>query len=182
MAKVDSIANAKLIYITGGDQSLFMNVVDGSLILKAIRDAYQKGATVGGTSAGAALMSQIMITGNSLKNTEYASTFDIIESKNIETREGLGLLKDVIVDQHFVARSRHNRLISAIIEYPGIKGIGIDESTAILVKGNDAEVVGFSQVLVYDNPLNSKVEKENKLGAKGLTLNIYLPGEHFSIK
>ena len=51
LAKVDSIANAKLIYITGGDQSLFMNVVDGSLILKAIRDAYQKGTTVGGTSA-----------------------------------------------------------------------------------------------------------------------------------
>ncbi len=79
-------------------------------------------------------------------------------------------------------RSRHNRLISAIIEYPDLQGIGIDESTAILVKGKDAEVVGMSQVLVYANPSRSKKVKSGKLGARGLTLNIYLPGEHFPVQ
>jgi cyanophycinase len=180
--KVDSILNAKLIYITGGDQSLFMNVVAGSDIYKAIHQAYNSGSMIGGTSAGAAVMSEIMITGNSLKNIEYASTFDVIESGNIETKPGLGMIENVIIDQHFVQRSRHNRLLTAIIEYPNMIGIGIDEATAILVTGTDAEVIGDSQVLVYGNPLKSKVEKNGKLTAKGLTLNIYLEGEHFSIK
>jgi cyanophycinase len=77
--------------------------------------------------------------------------------------------------------SRHNRLISAIIEFPGLKGIGIDESTAILVKGNEAEVIGESQVLIYENPKRSKVVKGGKLGGK-LTLTILLPGDRFSLK
>lgn len=181
--KADSIRHAKLIYISGGDQSRFMNVVAGSAIEKAIHEAYQNGSMVAGTSAGAAVMSKIMITGNALRDTSYASTFKSIEAENIETRPGLGMLTKAIVDQHFVKRSRHNRLISAIIEYPDLQGIGIDESTAILVKGKDAEVVGVSQVLVYSNPACSKkVSASHKLGAKGLTLNIYLPGEHFMVK
>ncbi|MEP6645677.1 MAG: cyanophycinase [Saprospiraceae bacterium] len=180
--KADSIRHAKLIYISGGDQSRFMDVVEGSAVLKAIRDAYQNGSMIAGTSAGAAVMSQIMITGNTLKGKEYAATFNTIEADNIETRDGLGMIRNAIIDQHFVKRSRHNRLITAIIEYPGMKGIGIDESTAILVKANDAEVVGESQVLVYANPLKSKSEKNGKLAAHGLTLDIYLPGEHFSLE
>jgi len=181
-AKVDSILHAKLIYITGGDQGRFMDVVAGSAIEKAIHTAYQNGAMIAGTSAGAAVMSKIMITGNALKDTSYAATFRTIEAENIETRPGLGMLTKAIVDQHFVKRSRHNRLISAIIEYPDLQGIGIDESTAILVKGKDIEVVGMSQVLVYANPGRSKKVQAGKLGAKGLTLSIYLPGEHFSVQ
>lgn len=182
-AKADSIRHAKLIYISGGDQNRFMDAVAGSAVEKAIHEAYQNGAMVGGTSAGAAVMSAVMITGNSRKNPEYSSTFHTIEADNIETRPGLGMLKHAIVDQHFVKRSRHNRLISAVIEYPALKGIGIDEATAILVKGKDAEVVGVSQVLVYSNPKRpKKTVKAGKLGARSLSLNIYLPGDHFSVE
>lgn len=182
-AKADSVSHAKLVYISGGDQSRFMDAVAGSALEKAIHEAYKNGAMVGGTSAGAAVMSAVMITGNSKKSSEYAATFRNIEADNIETRPGLGMLKQCIVDQHFVKRSRHNRLLTAIIEYPGMLGIGIDESTAILVKGKDAEVVGNAQVLVYDNPKRSrKTTKTGKLGAQGLTLNIYLPGDHFSVR
>ncbi len=182
-AKVDSIAGAKLIYISGGDQNRFMDVVAGSEVEKAIHKAYKNGAMVGGTSAGAAVISAIMITGNSRKNPEYSATFNTIEADNIETRPGLGMLKKAIVDQHFVKRSRHNRLISAVIDYPAMNGIGIDESTAILVKGKDAEVVGISQVLVYSNAKRSrKYGKSGKLGVRGLRLDIYLPGDHFSVE
>lgn len=181
-AKVDSILNAKLIFISGGDQNRFMKLVSGSAVLKAIQDAYKNGKTIAGTSAGAAMMSDIMITGNSLKDSVYSSTFDVIEAKNIETGKGLGLLTTAIIDQHFVARSRHNRLISAIIEFPEMKGIGIDESTCIFVNGNNVEVVGVSQVLVYNNPKRSKVVKNEKLSATGLTLDIYLPGDRFTLK
>jgi cyanophycinase len=181
-AKLDSVRNAKLIYITGGDQVRFMDVVQGTEIARAIHDAFDKGALVGGTSAGAAVMSKIMITGNELKHTGYQSTFRNIEANNIETKEGLGFIQNAIIDQHFVRRSRYNRLISAVIEYPNVKGIGIDEATAILVTGNVAEVVGASQVIVFENPKRSKVVKDGKLSAKGIIMNVYLDGETFSLK
>ena len=180
--KLDSIRNAKLIYITGGDQNRFMNVVMGTEIEKAIHDAFNKGCFVSGSSAGAAVMSRIMITGNELKHPEYASTFRNIEPDNIETKPGLGLIENAIVDQHFVRRSRHNRLISAIIEFPDMMGIGIDESTAILVKGNDVEVVGESQVIILENPKRSKVIRNSKLGATGLLLTVLLPGDTFKLR
>jgi cyanophycinase len=180
--KLDSVRNAKLIYISGGDQVRFMGVVQGTDIETAIHDAYNKGSLIGGTSAGAAVMSKIMITGNELKHPDYASTFKSIEPANIETKPGLGFIENAIVDQHFVRRSRYNRLISAVIEYPDVKGIGIDEATAILVSGNTAEVVGDSQVIVFENPKRSKIEKGGKLSAKGIVMNIYLAGETFSLK
>ena len=179
--KLDSIRNAKLIYISGGDQNRFMEIVGGTDIETSIHDAYDRGSLVGGTSAGAAVMSKIMITGTELKHADYASTFKSIEADNIETKTGLGMITNVIIDQHFVKRSRYNRLISAIIEFPDMTGIGIDESTAILVKGNDIEVVGASQVIVLKNTEHSLQKYNDKLGAKGIMMNIYLPGETFTL-
>ena len=179
--KVDSVLNAKLIYISGGDQSRFMDVIDGSNVGQAIHTAYRNGAMIAGTSAGAAVMSKIMITGDQIKYPEYSSTFSTIEKDNIKTRAGLGLMDRAIIDQHFVARSRHNRLITTVLEFPQLIGIGIDESTAILVKGNRAEVIGLSQVLVYSNPRKSERIRNGLFGAKGLRLNIYLPGDKFKI-
>lgn len=181
VAKLDSVRNARLIYISGGDQMRFMGVVQGTGIEAAIHEAFRKGALVGGTSAGAAVMSKVMITGNELKHPEYTSTFRTIEPANIETKPGLGFIENAIIDQHFVRRSRYNRLISAVIEFPEMKGIGIDEATAILVSGNVAEVVGDSQVIVFENPKRSKQMKDNKLSAKGIVMNIYLDGEKFAI-
>ena len=180
--KVDSIRNAKLVYISGGDQSKFMAVVAGTDIEKAIHDAYANGSMIAGTSAGAAVMSEIMITGNELKHPDYSSTFRNIEADNIETAKGLGMIKTAIIDQHFVKRSRHNRLISAVIEYPEMMCIGIDESTAIYIKNGNAQVVGVSQVLVFSNPNKDKEVQGDLLGAKGLQLDVYLPGESFKIK
>jgi cyanophycinase len=153
---IDSIRTANLIYITGGDQARFMNIAAGTEIETAIHDAYQKGCVISGTSAGAAVMSKLMITGNELKHKEYSATFQTIEPDNIEIKPGLGLLTDVMIDQHFLIRSRHNRLLTAVIEHPDMTCIGIDESTAILVDGKDVEVLGDSQVLVYRNPSKIK--------------------------
>ena len=180
-SKLDSIRKAKLIYISGGDQSRFMDIVKGTEIEILIHEAYKKGALIAGTSAGAAVMSKMMITGTELKHPEYASTFRNLESENIETAIGLGLMTNIIVDQHFVKRSRYNRLLTAIIEYPEITGVGIDESTAILVSGNTMEVVGESQVIVFKNPEKSKMTFNDKLGARGIIINLYLPGETFKL-
>jgi len=180
--QLDSLRNASLIYITGGDQNRFMQAVAGTQVEAAIKECYQRGNMIAGTSAGAAVMSEKMITGNELKNRDYRETFRTIEAANLELGQGLGFLKTAIVDQHFVWRSRHNRLITAVIENPGIKGIGIDEATAILVKGNMAEVVGESQVLVFDNPDKSfRTNEQGKLGARYIRLQVLLPGESFKL-
>jgi len=180
--QLDSLENAALIYITGGDQNAFMEIVAGSPVEEAIKICYQNGGMVAGTSAGAAVMSEKMITGNELRQTDYRETFRTIEAANIELGKGLGLITTAIVDQHFVWRSRHNRLITAVIENPELKGIGIDEATAILVTGKKAEVVGESQVLVLENPeRKSIINSTQKLGAPNLRLSVLLPGDTFDL-
>lgn len=178
--KLDSLKTAKLIYIGGGDQVRFMEIINSNPEVKnLLKSAYQNGKMIAGTSAGAAVMSEVMITGNQLKYKDYENTFDNIEIKNVETKQGLGFIKTAVIDQHFVVRSRYNRLLSLIIENPTYKGIGIDEGTAILVKNGSAEVVGRAQVIVFKNPKQSKKLNGDKLGAQGITLDIYLNGEKF---
>jgi len=181
-AWVDSLRKAPLIYISGGDQNRFMNIVYDTPVMDAIHEAYEGGALIAGTSAGAAVMSEKMITGDELRYPEYRATFPVIESENLELAEGLGLLTTAIIDQHFVWRSRHNRLITSVLDHPDLPGIGIDESTAILVHRNNAEVIGEAQVLVYRNPDASRTKHEHKLGGRNLRLDIFLPGEVFAIK
>lgn len=179
-SKLDSLKTAKLIYIGGGDQVRFMEIINSNPEVKnLLKSAYQNGKMIAGTSAGAAVMSEVMITGNQLKYKDYENTFDNIEIKNVETKQGLGFIKTAVIDQHFVVRSRYNRLLSLIIENPTYKGIGIDEGTAILVKNGAAEVVGRAQVIVFKNPKQSKKLNGDKLGAQGITLDIYLNGEKF---
>lgn len=180
--QLDSLKNASMIYISGGDQNKFMDIVLNTPIEAAIKEAYKNGSIIAGTSAGAAVMSKRMITGNELKHQEYEETFRHIESDNIEISEGLGLIETAIIDQHFVKRSRYNRLLSAVIEYPEVLGIGIDESTAIIVEGDSAEVIGVSQVILLRNKDNSKINMEGLLGAENLRIDVLLPGSKFSMK
>ena len=93
--------------------------------------------------------------------------------------DGLGFIKNAIIDQHFVVRSRFNRLLSLTMENPNLKCIGIDESTAIVVSGNKVKVVGLSQVLVFDAQGKTPSLQGVKLGAKDINLSIYLAGDEF---
>lgn len=178
---LDSLANAGLIYISGGDQNRFMDIVLNSPVSDAIKRAYQNGATIAGTSAGAAVMGKKMITGDEFKHPEYTGDFRTIEAENIELKEGLGLMENAIIDQHFIQRMRMNRLISTAIENPDDISIGIDESTAILVQNDSARVLGVSQVIVLRNNKKSKVSKNGLLGGKDLQLSVILPGERFAL-
>lgn len=181
-SKLDSVRNASLIYIPGGVQSRFMKAVDNTSGLEeAIKEAYARGSLIAGTSAGAAIMSRIMITGDQKRYPEYTSTFYHLEKDNLVTQEGMGLIRDIIIDQHFVKRARNNRLLTAIMEYPEKVGIGIDESTAVVVDGDEFKVVGESQVLVYRNNGDTAVHTNGKLGATDISLQIYLPGDIFSL-
>lgn len=178
---LDSLENAKLIFITGGDQDRFMNAVWNTPVYEAIHKAYANGATIAGTSAGAAVMSKHMITGNQLTDTVYHSTFQKIEHENIEIKTGLGLLTNAVIDQHFVARSRYNRLLSAIAKYPLLTCIGIDEATAIIVHQNKVKVSGQSQVIVMRKPEGLTFTKEKLVKLKDLQFSIYTDGDEFTL-
>lgn len=145
---LDSLQHAKLIFITGGNQSRFMDIVLHTPIHEAIKKAFENGATIAGTSAGAAMMSQQMITGNELLVDSIASgPFTKINYNMVEVKEGLGLVTTAIIDQHFIIRSRYNRLLSVLAANPTLQCIGIDEATAIIIDGKKVTVTGESQVI-----------------------------------
>ena len=170
------------VFITGGDQTRFMKVVLHTPIQRAMLKAYENGATVAGTSAGAAMMSTHMITGNNLLgDTTYHATFKQLRSNNIEMQEGLGLLSTAIIDQHFVVRSRYNRLLSALAKYPALPCIGIDEATAIIVHGKNVKVTGESQVIVFSKPKNMRSGPKGYIKFDDVQMRIYTEGDSFQL-
>jgi cyanophycinase len=175
--QVEDVRNAALIYITGGVQTKLMEIIGNSPVHEAIIEAYNNGATIAGTSAGAAVMSKLMLTGNEFKHPEYTGDFRTIEADNMEIVEGLGLLENAIIDQHFIRRMRMNRLISVALEHPGYKCIGIDESTAIIVHQGRALVTGESQVIMLENPATARVNDAGLLAGTGLILDVYYAGD-----
>jgi cyanophycinase len=159
-----------------------MKAVLHTPVYDAIHFAYDNGSVVAGTSAGAAVMSKHMITGNQLRgDTEYHATFDRIWNKNIEFEEGLGLVDStIIIDQHFVVRSRYNRMISALESYPTFTCIGIDESTAIIVHQKQIKVAGESQVIVMLQPKNIRATSEGLIKFDAVNMRIYTSGDSFT--
>ena len=140
---IAAIKEATLVWFPGGDQTRLMKALANTGIPEAIRARYEQGATVAGTSAGAAVMSNVMITGDGMD-------LQAITAKKTDTAVGLGLWPQVIVDQHFLKRQRHNRLLSAVLDHPDLVGVGIDESTAAVVTGTAFEAIGKSSIVVID--------------------------------
>ncbi|MEQ1852038.1 MAG: cyanophycinase [Chthoniobacteraceae bacterium] len=136
------IEAAGVIWMPGGSQNKLAGAIRDAGLEDLIRTRYRDGAVVGGTSAGAAVISQLMITGE--------ADLRSITSGATKTAEGLGLWPEVIVDQHFVKRQRFARLVSAVLDHPDKIGVGIDEETAVIVTGGEWRVLGSSSVIVID--------------------------------
>jgi len=152
---VKLVRTATGIWFSGGDQSLLTAALYGSATLRAIHDRYDAGAVVGGTSAGAAVMSDSMITGNQfyagVAGPVDSSSFSRIARHAIEIVPGLGFLHNAIVDQHFIRRQRANRLFSVVLERPAFLGVGIDEGTVLKVTSDGKwAVLGRGAVMVVD--------------------------------
>lgn len=173
------VAAASGIWFSGGDQRRITQALNGTPVGEAVRAAFERGAAVGGTSAGTACQSGLMITGD--------GDFSVITADNVELWQGLGLFEGVIVDQHFVARGRHNRLISVVLEHPQLLGVGIDEATAVWVRPDGRfEVLGEGWVVVYDASQAlvrraPRGEDGTALGAHGMVTHLLLPGEIFDV-
>jgi cyanophycinase len=171
-----TLERATLIWMPGGDQNRFMKAIDGTGLDEVMRAAYKKGAVVGGTSAGAAVLSGKMITGDA-ELTSLASGKTVLG-------KGLGLWPDGIVDQHFLRRQRNNRLLSAVLDNPGLVGVGIDEATAVILRGSKLEAVGRSAVVVFDarDAKVTKVAAGEPVAGTGVKLSVLREGMTYDLK
>ena len=176
------------IWFPGGDQVRIMAVLDGTPTAAAIRARYAAGAVVGGTSAGAAVMSTPMITGDERApggvRRDTTQSFITIAREDVVVTNGLGLANGVIVDQHFLRRKRHNRLISLVVEHPTMLGIGIDESTALIVQpGKPWTILGESAAVVYDaRGATATAPGAPILGATDMRMHVLPAGSSFDPK
>lgn len=171
------------IWFGGGDQSRLTAAIAGTPVEAAIRNRYLKGAVVGGTSAGAAVMSRMMITGDERRlggrrpSTDSTVAFITIDRDNVVTSDGFGYIDNAIIDQHFVRRRRHNRLISLVLENPTLVGAGIDESTAIEVRPDGTwKILGESVVLIYDARKAQVGAKDAPLSAANVQMHVLPSG------
>ena len=137
------LGDVDAVFLTGGNQLKLSAVVGGTAFGRAVTAAYDRGAVVGGTSAGASAVSEHMIAfGDDLDSPRQGTT---------ASAAGLGLLPDVVVDQHFAQRNRYARLLSLVARSPRLLGVGVDEDTAAVVRGGrELEVVGSGCVFVAD--------------------------------
>lgn len=131
-AFLESLAGATGVWITGGKQSMLASAYGGTEVERQLKKLLERGGVIGGTSAGAAIMTRVMI-----------------QSGRKQAVEGLGfdLFPDAVVDQHFLKRKRMDRLMGLLGKHPGLLGFGIDEGTALLVQGNRLSVLGDSYVV-----------------------------------
>jgi cyanophycinase len=190
-ANTDSIARmldgVTGVWFGGGDQVLLIRALRGSKTDSAIHARYRAGAVVGGTSAGAAVMSRTMITGDELRAggarppADTTDHFLTVARNDIVTDAGFGLLPTAIVDQHFIRRKRNNRLVSAILEHPERLGVGIDESTALLVHPDGHwSVLGASAAIVYDARKSTVTSPSaSTLGATDIRMQILPSGSSY---
>jgi cyanophycinase len=141
-AFIEPLHQATAVWISGGAQSKLADAYSGTKTEAALVALAKKGIVIGGSSAGAAIQSKVMI--QSGKEQPLIG-------------QGFDLLPNAIVDQHFLKRSRLNRLIEAIRQHPDRRGFGIDEGTSLVLQGDSARVVGLSYVIVVrvvDGKLN----------------------------
>ncbi|MEX2530423.1 MAG: cyanophycinase [Gemmatimonadota bacterium] len=138
---VKPLLEADGVWMPGGRQWRLVDAYLHTRAHTALFDVLERGGVVGGTSAGASIQASFLVRGDPETNQTVSAP---------EYEEGFGLLLDTAVDQHLLTRSREDDLWEILALHPELLGIGIDEGTALVIQGNQAEVVGSSQVLIYD--------------------------------
>ncbi len=176
----EALEQATGIFFTGGDQLRLTSMLGGTQVDKALHDAYRRGTIIAGTSAGASAMSDTMIVDGEETEAPRKNT--------VQMAPGLGLLRGVVVDQHFAQRGRLGRLLAAVAQYPYVLGVGIDEDTAIIVSPEGTfEVVGSQTVTVIDGKQIretnvSVTTPQEPLALTNVLLHILPAGYRFDIK
>lgn len=131
------------IFLTGGNQLRLSSVVGATALGAALLRASQWGAVIAGTSAGASAVSTHMVA--------FGASGATPKHRMVQVSAGLGLLRDVVIDQHFEQRTRLGRLLAVVAQSPSLLGMGLDEDTAAVVHPDETmEVIGRGAVTIID--------------------------------
>lgn len=177
---VDKMNAATCIFFTGGDQLRITSLLGGTKAEEKLKEAYRRGVVIAGTSAGASVMSETMITSGKDDDAPKKCT--------LKMAPGLGLLKDVVIDQHFAQRGRIGRLLTAIAQNPHMLGVGIDEDTAIIIDSDAVfEVIGSHAVTILDGKSLdftnvSELKPDEILALTNVVMHVLPAGFKYDIK
>ncbi|HEY9794753.1 MAG TPA: cyanophycinase [Leptolyngbyaceae cyanobacterium] len=175
---LEAIEKATGVFFTGGNQARITSVLKDTEIDKLLHRRLSEGIVIGGTSAGAAMMPDMMIVeGDSETNPRI---------EVVDMEPGMAFLPGVVIDQHFAQRGRIGRLLSAVAQQPVVLGFGIDENTAVVVNNNQFEVVGEGAVTVIDfsditHTNLDQILKDEDLALCGVKLHILPHGYRFDM-
>ncbi len=160
-----TLKEARGVWFGGGRQWRFVDSYLGTRTEKAFHGVLERGGVIGGSSAGATIQGSYLVRGAREGNM-------VMMAPGYE--KGFGFLRNTAIDQHWLARKRENDMVPVIEKHPHLLGISIDENTAIVVRGDQCEVIGASKVGIYDS------RRKPAVGEKPyLLLN---PGDRFNLK
>ena len=167
-AFVRPLTTAKIVWFVGGRQWRLVDSYAHTRTQREVERVLERGGVVAGSSAGASILSSYMVRGS--RENNY-----IMMAPGYE--EGFGLIKGVAIDQHMLTRNRQDDLEEVVAAHPDLLGIGLDESTAIVVRGQEFEVVGASKVAIHDGRLVAS-ERQQRNGKKYFFM---APGERYDL-
>lgn len=173
------LADAAGLFFTGGDQLRISSQIGDTPIEDMVRAIHRRGGVIAGTSAGASVMSDTMLVRGSSAESHRIG--------DLNMAPGLGLIEDVIIDQHFAERGRIGRLLGAVAQNPRVLGIGIDENTAIVVENDRFRVIGAGAVYVVDgtdvtHSNIAEARRDEPLSMFGVRLHVVAGGDTFDLK
>jgi len=175
------LEEADAVFFTGGDQLKITSELGGTPAGEEVAKIYERGGVIAGTSAGASVMSDVMFVGPSADRAFRLGSFQ-------RMAPGLGLVNDMIIDQHFVERGRIARLIGAVAQNPKFLGLGLDENTAIVMPSRDRfQVIGEGAVVVVDahestnNNTSEKNSPDTSLSIFNVRFHLLTSGDRFDI-
>lgn len=167
------------VFFTGGDQLRISSQIGDTPVERRIRELHEEGAVIAGTSAGASVMSETMLV-----KGPSAESYRIGE---LHMAPGLGLVRDMIIDQHFAERGRYGRLLGAVAHNPRLLGVGIDEDTAIVLNKGEFEVIGSGAAYVVDGERAThsniaEARSEHALSMFDVRMHVLSSGDRFDVE
>ncbi|CAN5478154.1 cyanophycinase [soil metagenome] len=178
---IQVIKESDAVLFSGGDQSKISRIIKHTKSHELLEDRYlNEEFVIAGTSAGAMVMADEMIAGGRNGN--------VLKKNDIKMSKGLGLLKEAIIDSHFIHRGRFGRLAEAVALYPDKLGIGLGEDTGLIItEGNVCEIIGSGMVILFDGSKfdynqSRKLKSHVPISLANLKVHVLAPKDKYYIR